>query len=78
MLNGSGRSRMPSTSEKMAVVAPMPRARARTMITVKPGAFSSWRNAKRRSCVSPCMFGDDHYAAVSSIGAPFVITNVCS
>ena len=34
---------------KMAVLAPMPRARVRTAAAVKPGDFRSMRKAKRRS-----------------------------
>src|SRR6266446_10581358 len=34
----------------MAVFAPMPNARVSTATAVKPGFFSNWRKAKRRSC----------------------------
>jgi hypothetical protein len=34
--------------EKMAVVAPMPRASINSAIAVKPGDFSKWRIAIRR------------------------------
>src|SRR5688572_25828131 len=33
----------------MAVLAPMPKANANTVTAVKPGCFSNWRKAKRRS-----------------------------
>ncbi|MCU0913820.1 MAG: hypothetical protein MUC88_04550 [Planctomycetes bacterium] len=42
---GSERSRMALTSEKMAVVAPKPRASEITATTVYPGFFSSVRTA---------------------------------
>src|SRR5262249_18697560 len=48
--NGSGRSSTPSTSEKIAVVTPMPTASMNTTVKVKPRAFPSWRSEKRRSC----------------------------
>ncbi len=38
---------------KMAVFAPIPSARVSTATAVKPGAFNSWRRAKRRSVISP-------------------------
>ena len=48
--NGSGRSRIPSISEKTAVVAQLPSANVRTTITVKPGDLRNCLIAKRRSC----------------------------
>src|SRR5215470_1884390 len=45
---GSGRSRMPSTSEKMAVVAPIPSASVRITVSAKPGDLRSWRKAKNK------------------------------
>ncbi len=47
--NGSGRSRMPLTAEKIAVDAPMPSDSVTTTIAVKPGAFAHDRSAERRS-----------------------------
>src|SRR5437879_8605352 len=47
---GSGRSRTPLTKLKIAVFAPMPRARVRTATVVNPGDLLSMRTAKRRSC----------------------------
>src|ERR1700722_1880863 len=47
---------MPSIKEKMAVVAPMPRANVRTTVRAKAGVFRSWRNAKRRSRASACIY----------------------
>jgi hypothetical protein len=35
--------------EKMAVVAPIPRAKVRMIVTENPGAFRSWRRARRKS-----------------------------
>ncbi len=35
--------------EKIAVVAPMPKASVNTAVRVKPGDLRSWRRAKRRS-----------------------------
>src|SRR5213594_629220 len=40
---------MALTKLKMAVFAPMPSASVSTATAVKPGFFSSWRKAKRRS-----------------------------
>ena len=37
------------TTLKIAVFAPIPSARVSTATAVKPGFFSSWRKAKRRS-----------------------------
>ena len=37
--NGSGRRSTPSTIEKIAVVAPMPKASMRTAVTAKPSDF---------------------------------------
>ena len=48
MAKGNGRRRMPSTSEKTAMVAPMPKARVRMTVAVKAGDLRSWRRAKRR------------------------------
>jgi len=39
-------------TEKMAVFAAMPRARAATAMTVKPGLFDRMRKARRRSLTS--------------------------
>lgn len=49
MGNGSGRSSTPSTIEKMAVVAPMPKASVRTAVREKPGNLERWRKAIFRS-----------------------------
>jgi hypothetical protein len=46
---GRGRSSTPSTMEKIAVVAPTPRASISTAVAVKPGDFNRWRTAIRRS-----------------------------
>src|SRR5580700_7958697 len=45
---GSGRRRTASTTEKIAVLAPMPRASSRTAVTEKPGL----RTRVRRPCRS--------------------------
>src|SRR5204863_10052921 len=50
--NGKGRKRTALTTLNMAVLAPMPSARVSTAIAVKPGFFSSWRKAKRRSFIT--------------------------
>jgi hypothetical protein len=46
---GSGRKRMPSTSEYTIVVAPMPSASVVMATAAKPGARSSARTAYRTS-----------------------------
>jgi hypothetical protein len=46
---GSGRSNTALTTLKIAVLAPMPNASVSTATAVKPGFFSNWRKAKRRS-----------------------------
>src|SRR5580698_893991 len=56
-LKGSGRRRTPSTREKIAVVAPMPRARVKTMATVNPGFLRKRRKVRRRSFARPVMEG---------------------
>jgi hypothetical protein len=52
------RRRMPSTSENIALIAPMPRVSMRMTVKLAPGAFNSWRNAigvrvPVRTCVLP-------------------------
>src|SRR5437763_12182713 len=47
--NGSGRSNTESITLKIALFAPMPRARVKIAMMVKPGAFNSIRNAYLRS-----------------------------
>ena len=42
---GSGRSSVPSTTEKMAVFAPIPSASVAMAMKLNPGDFSSMRNA---------------------------------
>jgi hypothetical protein len=42
---------MPSTTEKIAVVPPIPRARVMSATSVNPGARSSDRNAYRASWI---------------------------
>src|SRR5256885_7436693 len=44
-----GRRNCSFTSPKIAVLAPMPSASVSTATAVKPGFFSNWRNAYRRS-----------------------------
>src|SRR5262249_61653038 len=44
------RSRIWWTREKIAVLAPMPRAKVRTAMELKPGFFASIRAPKRMSC----------------------------
>jgi hypothetical protein len=46
---GSGRSRVASTRAKMALLAPMPRARVAAATSVNAGAFLSCRNANELS-----------------------------
>ena len=46
---GSGRSMMESTSEKIAVFAPIPSASVSTAVSVNPGDFRNCRNANFRS-----------------------------
>src|ERR1700730_15482158 len=47
--NGSGRSRIPSTALKIALLAPIPSASARIADSANPGFLSSDRVAKRKS-----------------------------
>src|ERR1700761_9750678 len=47
--NGRGRKSTASTMEKMAVVAPMPKASMSTAVMANPGDLRSWRRTKRRS-----------------------------
>src|ERR1700733_10829653 len=47
--NGSGRSKTPSTREKIAVVAPMAKASIRMAVAANPGDFDRWRIAIFRS-----------------------------
>src|SRR5688572_20593880 len=47
---GRGRSSTPSTTEKIAVVAPMPSASVRMAARVKTGCFLNTRAVYRRSC----------------------------
>src|SRR5688572_26165495 len=49
---GGGRNITAFTRLKMAVLAPIPRPSVRTATTVKPGFFSNWRNANRRSFIT--------------------------
>src|SRR6266571_4559750 len=56
-LNGSGRSRTVSITLKIALFAPMPRARVKMAMAVKPGAFANIRSAYFRS-VSMIVFAD--------------------
>ena len=46
---GNGRNKTAFTTLKIAVFAPMPSASVSTATAAKPGFFSSWRKAKRRS-----------------------------
>ena len=46
---GKGRSMMPSTTLKIAVLAPIPRPKVRTMTVVKPGFLIAVRTAKLAS-----------------------------
>ena len=39
------------TTLKIAVFAPMPRARVRTAAAEKPGRFRNWRSVWRRECI---------------------------
>ena len=50
--NGSGRRRMPRTTLKIAVFAPMPIASVNAATSVKPGERRSVRTAKETSWVS--------------------------
>src|ERR1700733_12365248 len=46
---GKGRNTMPSTTLKIAVLAPMPSARVSTAVTVNPGDRRNWRSASLMS-----------------------------
>src|SRR5882724_10892575 len=48
-LYGSGLNKTVSTTLKMAVLAPMPKARVKIATAAKPGFFNSSRMLKRRS-----------------------------
>jgi hypothetical protein len=50
--NGSGRSSTALTTEKIAELAPMPKASATTATSVKPGFFKSIRTPYLMSCQS--------------------------
>src|SRR3954464_4218664 len=50
-LNGNGRSRTVSITLKIALFAPMPRARVRIAMTAKAGALISIRKAYLRSVI---------------------------
>src|SRR5579864_4198568 len=50
--NGSGRKRIPSTRVKMAVVAPIPKARVMIVDTANPGLRRSWRKANFASATN--------------------------
>jgi len=50
-LTGSDLSITASMMLKMAVLAPMPRARDRMAMTANPGLLRSRRRAKRMSCI---------------------------
>ena len=47
---GNGRNSTPSSTLKIAVVAPMPRPSVSTTTAVKPGLFRNVRTAYRTSC----------------------------
>src|SRR5216110_2398466 len=55
-LKGSGRSRTPLMTLKIAVFAPMPSASVSTATAVKPGFFSSWRKANLRSFITQSLY----------------------
>src|SRR5881392_913164 len=57
--NGNGRSNTPFTTLKIAVFAPMPSASVSTATAVKPGFFSNWRRAKRRSFITQRLYRID-------------------
>ena len=60
--NGSGRNNALSTTEKIAVFAPMPSASVRTATRVNPGDLRSWRKASFKSFMSlsaQCLNGID-------------------
>src|SRR5690349_11560150 len=50
---GSGRNSTEYTTEKIALLAPMPSASASTAMAVKPGDLKSTRDAYLRSCIGP-------------------------
>src|ERR1700689_4797592 len=52
---GRGRKRKTLAMLKMAVFAPMPKARVRIAMAVKAGDFKSMRMLKRMSCQSVCI-----------------------
>ena len=64
----------------MAVVAPMPSARVRTMVREKPGAFRSWRIARRRSRIGkhPCSARGGQWISASPRDAKHQPNGKCS
>src|SRR5439155_16056234 len=56
---GRGRKNWSSSKVNNARFAPMPSASVNTATAVKPGFFSSWQKAKRRSCNNMCMAASD-------------------
>src|SRR5581483_11111809 len=55
LAKAKGFSSTESTTEKMEVTAPMPRASVRIAVMAKPGDLRSVRALKRRSCRKFCM-----------------------
>src|SRR5262249_23208073 len=65
---GNGRSSTPSTTEKIAVFAPIPSASVKTATRVKPGDLRNWRRANLRSFMSFSSQSDDWIYARSAAG----------
>src|ERR1700677_3053060 len=66
---GSGLKRTVLMIEKIAVLAPMPKARVRIATTVNPGPFSRGRKANAKSCKRVCMAS---HSAGMRVGATFL------
>src|SRR4029077_8945160 len=58
----------PSTTPKIAAVAPIPSASVRTATRVNPGDLRSWRSANLRSLILFCAQRDDRIDACGAAG----------
>src|SRR5437588_9267812 len=67
--NGSGRSRTPFTRLKIAVFAPMPSARVKIAMMLKPGVFNNIRTAYFRSVNTKSLFSAQRLNWIDKCGA---------
>src|SRR2546423_2825868 len=68
--NGSGRRRTPFTRLKIAVFAPMPSARVKIAMMLKPGVFNNIRTAYFRSVNTKSLFSAQRMHWIDKCGAP--------